>query len=548
MEVSAIESTANVRQSLDGFFADSAAALPDHPAIAIGTRSWSYSRMDHEVRSVEQSLRIAGLDRAQLNVGLCYGRSILSFAAVLALMRSANVYVPLNPQTPAERLAAMIEDANLRAILIDASAEAAAEIGHVLQSAHDAGIPVLYAGPGETSYAIRLPPSRQECGWRKIESLPSTSSEQLAYIIYTSGSTGTPKGVAIAHDAAARCIDRLQQLLETDSSDRFAQFSPLSFDFSIIEMFLAWKSGGTLHVPAAFELLAPLRFAQLRRISVWSSVPSIVSFMSKLGLLTENVLPDVRITLFGGEALPRELAHAWSAAAPGSRVVNLYGPTEVTICSTFHELGSEIGAQSSIVPIGVPFPGIKVMIMDDGRPVTAFDSPGELWLGGEQLAVGYWNKPAATRTAFVQYPGADGLQETWYRTGDLVSQQAGVGLIFRGRIDRQIKLRGHRVELQEVESAVRTVTGSTCVAVVPQPTRSGMCEKIVAFCDCLEPDEATVKLRCAELIPRYMVPDRVLRVESFPLNTHGKIDYRALTSHAVFTTREASSEPQTPAS
>jgi acyl-CoA synthetase (AMP-forming)/AMP-acid ligase II len=173
------------------------------------------------------------------------------------------------------------------------------------------------------------------------------------------------------------------------------------------------------------------------------------------------------------------------------------------------------------------------MIIDDGHPIEEDNVPGELWLSGDQLAYGYWRNPAATQSAFVRYPIDDPDGEIWYRTGDLVTSQAGVGLTFRGRLDRQVKLRGYRVELQEVESALRDVIGCTLAAVVPLRNAGGMCEEIVAYCDKLGNDEATIKARCLYRMPRYMVPDRIFELDPIPLSDHGKVDYQALAAQAA---------------
>jgi acyl-CoA synthetase (AMP-forming)/AMP-acid ligase II len=171
---------------------------------------------------------------------------------------------------------------------------------------------------------------------------------------------------------------------------------------------------------------------------------------------------------------------------------------------------------------------LRHLIVDEGRVVQADDVPGELWLSGDQLASGYWNNPAATQAAFVRFPGDDPHAQVWYRTGDLVSLHGDIGLSFRGRLDRQVKLRGYRVELQEVESALRDVIGCTLVAVVPVRNAGGICEKMIAYCDSLSADEVTIKSRCLTRLPQYMVPERIFPLETFPLSDHGKVDYLAL--------------------
>jgi non-ribosomal peptide synthetase component F len=300
-----------------------------------------------------------------------------------------------------------------------------------------------------------------------------------------------------------------------------------------MEMFVCWKSGGALYAPPSTTVLVPLNFAVTHELTIWSSVPTLANFLLKLGLLKDRVLPHVRLTIFGGDALSAELAHAWAAAAPHSRILNLYGPTEVTITSTQYEFEPKSAAHSGLVPIGIPFPGLRHVIVDDGCAIETEDTLGELWLAGDQLAVGYWQNSEATRAAFVRYPSDAPAADLWYRTGDLVSWRNGAGLSFRGRLDRQVKLRGCRVELLEVESALRKLLESTLVAVVPVRDANGICQQIVAYCEKLTFDEAILRGRCLEQLPRYMVPHRIFELDPFPLTDHGKVDYLALAARTA---------------
>jgi D-alanine--poly(phosphoribitol) ligase subunit 1 len=522
--------------SLDRFFTQSASAYPARPALAIGNRSWSYGELDAECRLIEHALAATGVGGRQGNIGLVYARSMFTYAAIIAIMRSNSVYVPLNPKMPAERLLRIIEDAQLEAVVLDTH-EALPEgvLGALRQSKP---LPVIVPG-GPTRSALEEIPQHaltsvgRSAERRSIEPTAEPVTSGVAYIIYTSGSTGISKGVPITHAAACACIEKSYSLFETREDDRFSQFSALSFDVSILDLFLCWRSGAALCVPETSEALIPLKFANTQKITVWSSVPSLANGMLKLRLLKSNALANVRLALFCGEALPCELARAFTTAAPGCTVVNLYGPTECTIFATCHTYDPRTDPAQGTVLIGGPLPGMRCLVVDEGRVVEENEVPGELWLSGDQLAGGYWKNPAATEAAFVQFPTGDPRAGVWYRTGDLVSWVPSTALSFRGRIDRQIKLRGHRVELQEIESAVREVAGCALVAIVPLRTPGGICEAIVAWCDKLSTDEATLKERCLTRIPRYMVPDRILELDTFPLSSSGKIDYLALAAHTT---------------
>lgn len=528
--------------SLGDFFCESATRHPDRPALIVAGKIWSYEELDTECAAIEKTLYAAGIAGKQRNIGLIYARTSFSYAAVLAIMRSNNVYVPLNIKAPAAQLLTVLEDADIHAVIIDTGDRLFEGVTEMLKRCRHLDV----ITPGGA-----LDPSLARCvtgfGKHKRWEVPTSetasrnwdrargsrvSTAQLAYIIYTSGSTGAPKGVAIAHETARRCIDKLHRLFRTDHEDRFAQFAALSFDMSIIDMFVCWKSGGVLCVPADSEILVPLKYALSQAITVWTSVPSLATFLLKLGFLKSGALPCVRLSVFGGDAFSAELARIWAAAAPHSRILNLYGPTEVTIASTYYEYTNESPA-TGLVPIGVPLPELRCMIVDEGQVIEAEDVPGELWISGDQHALGYWNNPTATESAFVRFPRNDTASELWYRTGDLVSWHRGQGLHFRGRLDRQVKLNGYRIELQEVEAALRNVLGCTLVAAIPVRNSNGVCEKIVAFCDKLTEAAADVKTRCFGRLPRYMVPERIYELDPFPLSDHGKIDYRALAARAA---------------
>lgn len=532
------------RRSLDEFFSHSARKHPDRPALVARGHCWSYAQLDAECRAIERALLTAGLGKGGHCVGVVYAKGMLSYAAVIAIMRTNNVYVPLNPQNPAERLLRMMDDAGIEVVIVDTDDALSAGVTDALAQSKPLKI---VTRDNESGVLFHQTHQHEHTVWQVRGSerpeeqihdvladeppagLPLRQSPTLAYLIYTSGSTGIPKGVPITHESACRCIEKSHRLFATCAEDRFTQFSALSFDVSILDLFLCWKSGAALHVPEPSEALLPMTFAVSHGITVWSSVPSLSNFMLKLRLLKSNALPQIRLSLFCGEALPSELAQAWIAAAPRSRVINLYGPTECTIFATWHEYRGQSGTTQAIVPIGEPLPGMRCRIVDDGRVVEENDVPGELWLAGDQLAAGYWNNAAATASAFVHLPTDLPQADIWYRTGDLVSRRRGLGLLFRGRIDRQVKLRGVRVELQEIESALKDILGCTLVAVIPVRNTGGICEQIIAYCDKLDTDEATIKERCGRRIPRYMVPDRVIELDTFPVSTSGKIDYLALT-------------------
>jgi len=241
-----------------------------------------------------------------------------------------------------------------------------------------------------------------------------------------------------------------------------------------------------------------------------------VAFLARLRMLRPGSLASLRWSLFCGEALPRRIVEAWAAAAPNSRIENLYGPTEATIAITAFRLPDDLRALPEVVPIGLPLDGQRAAVMGD-------DSEGELWLSGTQVADGYWRQPGLTDERFVTKGN-----RRWYRTGDRAVFGTH-GWEYRGRLDRQVKVSGHRVELLEVETALRAAAECDSVAALPWPVDSdGLAHGIVAVVAAESRPDQWIEAVCRRTLAPYMMPSRVLRVSEWPLNSNGKTDYRAL--------------------
>jgi non-ribosomal peptide synthetase component F len=299
-------------------------------------------------------------------------------------------------------------------------------------------------------------------------------------------------------------------------------------------MFLAWGSGACLYCAPDGSLAGIGEFIRRCGLTFWLSVPATAAFMRQMRMLKPGSYPTLRWSLFCGEALPMSLARAWQAAASNSIVENLYGPTEATVAFTAYRLPKESCAELDAlqtVPIGTPLPGQQVMVIDDSGNPLADGDVGELCLGGSQVAGGYWRAPDRTTERFRPPQCASAAGTRWYRTGDLAVMTREHGLVFRGRIDRQAKIRGYRVELLEVENAMRVAARTDTVAVVPWPIGDGgLANGLVGFVAGSEKSDAEVIDRCRDLLPGYMVPSRIVPIADWPLNANGKTDYKSLAS------------------
>ena len=353
--------------------------------------------------------------------------------------------------------------------------------------------------------------------------------ESVAYVLYTSGSTGVPKGVTVLHRNLPTLIDDMVARYSVTAADRVSQTHELTFDVSVWDMFVCWEVGACLCCPTQKELLGPGKFIRRHEITVWFSVPSTAVFMKRLGMLKPDSYPTLRYSLFAGEPLPTAVADAWLEAAPQSTVENLYGPTELTIVCVGYQWvpgQSEDEAEAGVIPIGYPLARNRPIVVDEELREVGPGEIGELVVAGPQVTAGYWQDPERTAEVFVVPPGHDDVH---YRTGDRVRRPEGDRpMTYLGRLDSQIKVRGVRIELGEVEAAVREATGVDAVIAVGWPRSLTGADGIVAFVGDREVDVKEAKARLTAKLPDHMVPRRFELLDKLPLNASGKFDRKAL--------------------
>jgi amino acid adenylation domain-containing protein len=350
--------------------------------------------------------------------------------------------------------------------------------------------------------------------------------EAIAYLLFTSGSTGVPKGVPIYHRNVRPYLEYICDRYEVSCEDRLSQQFDQTFDLSVHDMFVAWERGACLFSVPERSVMAPTKFIREQQLTMWFSVPSVIGLLSRMRLLLPNCFPSLRCSLFCGEPLLATQAQLWQQAAPHSIVENLYGPTETTIAISHYRWDADRSpgeCMNGIVPIGWPFLGQSASVVgDDGREVPA-GICGELCLAGSQVTTGYWNNPEKTSEQFVRLAGIG--DSVWYRTGDLVQQDARGCLHYIGRRDQQIKIRGYRAELQEIEAVLRKVCGTEEAVSVPLPSSNGSTDGVAAFVSgTAELDSERILSSCSQVLPDYMVPRKIYFIKELPLNANGKVD------------------------
>jgi amino acid adenylation domain-containing protein len=510
-----------------GFFRR-AAKTPERPALEVAGTELSYGDLARRARGVAGALLEHAPDVSPPLTAVLAHRSATAFAGVLGALARGHGYVPLNPTFPAARNRAMLERSGCSAVIVDPPA--ASGLAELVSGLDRELLLVLPDEDDVTDQARRWTPHRV-LGRRDLEAVgPSATAAEPsdpAYVLFTSGSTGTPKGVLVTHSNVGAFLEAAATRFGITEDDRFSQTFNLTFDLSVFDLFLAWDNGACVCCPTDKELLNPASFIRRSRISVWFSVPSIGVFMRRLGVLKPNAFPTLRWSLFCGEALPVEVARDWAAAAPGSTVENLYGPTEATIACTAYRWDAAMSADESelgIVPIGHPLGETTTLVADDGLREVPPREAGELLLSGPQVVPGYWRDEETTARAFVSVNG-----RRYYRTGDRVRRPAGDGpLLYLGRLDNQVKVLGHRVELGEIEAVIREETGVDGVVAVGWPRSPAGVAGITAFVAATDLNVPAVTDRLAARLPSYMVPRELRLLPDLPVNSNGKWDRRAL--------------------
>ena len=324
-------------------------------------------------------------------------------------------------------------------------------------------------------------------------------------------------------------LDFMMDRYEIRAEDRLSQLFDMTFDLSAFDMFMSWERGACLCCPSKKETIPPGNFIRNEELSVWFSVPSTAMFMKQWNALKPGQYPSLRLSLFCGEPLPVASARAWQEAAPNSIVENLYGPTELTIACTLYRWNSTDSpaeAELGIVPIGYPYAGMNVLVADENLREVPDGDAGELLMNGPQMSLGYWKNPEKTAAAFVIPPGKT---ETYYRTGDRVRRHSPDGpLVHLGRVDFQVKILGHRVELGEIEAIVREHTGLEGVVAVGWPACPTGFAGVEVFIEGPQTEATAVKQAAAAKLPDYMVPKRFHFLPDLPKNVNGKFDRKAI--------------------
>jgi amino acid adenylation domain-containing protein len=483
-------------------FESQAAATPDAIAAEFEAKQVSYAELNQQANQIARRLRALGVGQEVL-VGVCMATGPRRLAALFGIWKAGGGYVPLDPALPASRLGYLAADAAMPVILTD------------LTSA--AKVP-----DGITAQVLCL-----DTGWDQIAALDGTNLADVpadpagvAYVIYTSGSTGKPKGVLIEHRQVTNMVAGLVGNWQIGPADAVLAYASLSFDVSVLDMFVPLLSGARVVLIPPPVLQSPGRLAALmreRRVTFACLTPSVA------GLLADEPFSALRGLMTAGEELSAEVARRW--LRPGLRFANGYGPTETTVLSSYAVLDESM----SPPPIGLPIrPNYRCYVLDPYLNPVPVGVTGELHIGGACVARGYLARPSLTAQRFIADPFTPG--QRLYKSGDLVRRLADGGIVFVGRIDHQVKIRGLRIELGEIEItlAAHPDIAQAVVCVVTDPAGERQLAGYVRPTSGTEPDPAELRAHLAATLPGYMIPAHLITVGEFALTANGKIDRAAL--------------------
>lgn len=488
--------TKSPEELLHEFFESAADRESERPAIICGPTELTYRELEQRANRLAHCLRARGIG-SEDRVAILLPRSERVYEAMLGVLKAGAAYVPLDPEIPTDRLEFILADSGAKCLVTVAGRADGVATPRLLLDVNAAEISACAAS--------RIP--RTETG---------TKSQNLCYVIYTSGTTGRPKGVLIEHGNAVHLVRAEQKLYGVRAEDRVFQFASVAFDASVEEIWMAFSNGAVLIVGTKELLRAGPDFSQqLTRLGVtfFSCVPTFLAML-------EQDIPSVRTLVLGGEVCPEHVIARWFR--PGRAVFNTYGPTETTVIAT-----AALLAPGQPVTIGRPIEEYTTCLLSEALEPVPQGEPGELCIGGPGVARGYLNRPELNQAKFIVKDAQSARPQRLYRSGDLARQLPDGNLEYLGRADDQVKVRGYRIELSEIESVLLQCPGVLAAAVAVHGASQRLAAYIVARAG-QRPVPAEIREVLRQRLPPYMIPASLDELEALPLTVAGKVDRRCL--------------------
>ena len=514
----------------------SAHRTPEKAAVISHEYSLSYGELDALTDQLAGTLRAQGVIPGD-RVGIYVSKSLASVVSVFAILKTGACYVPLDPGAPVKRLAYIIRDSGITTLLTSS-----AKVTNV-QAMFPDDCPLKTVilvdcdlPPEQRPATAPVPAGVTLLSWNEVTAraaspLPENLAIETdtAYILYTSGSTGTPKGVMISHRNSLTFVNWAAECVGLTADDRVSSHAPLHFDLSIFDIFSSCRAGATIILVPEGTSTFPVQLTRLierERISVWYSVPSVLTLMVLYGQLTAHDLSCLRTIIFAGEVFPVKYLRQLMAALPQARYLNWYGPTETNVCTSY-EVPLLDPERTVPIPIGRACANTEVFAINSAsEKVTEPGASGELYVRGPSLMQGYWGHPEKTAKVLMRNPFQTQFYEPIYKTGDIVTLDADGNYLYLGREDGMIKTRGYRVELGEIEAVLYGHPAIREVAVLPVPDEvlGNRLRAVISLYEGATMTREEVLAFCHQQLPHYMVPDTVEFREVLPKTSTGKTD------------------------
>ena len=501
----------------------SAKAYPEKPAVWARGRSITYRELDERSNQMAHLLRKQGIKKGD-RVGLFFPKCVESVISMLGVLKAGGVYVPLDPQAPADRVGYIIGNCGIRVLITNHEKRQALtpETLELLECS-------ISTDQAENGKDGKLLP------WSRLAEFPADHAPKvdlietdLAYILYTSGSTGRPKGVMLSHQNALTFVEWCAEEFHVRSEDLLSNHAPLHFDLSVFDVYNTLEAGATVYLITEDLAVFPTSLASFiveQQITIWYSVPSALMLLLLHARLTQDKLKSLRIILFAGEVFPMKYLRQLAEMAPAAELYNLYGPTETNVC-TYYKVERERLASLEKLPIGVACANTDAFaVTDDGRRAAQGET-GELYVRGPGVTYGYWADPEKTQKMVVPNRFEQNFEEKMYRTGDLVTMAEDGNYYFLGRRDSMIKSRGYRIELGEIESALLSHPDvkEAAVLAVPDEIVGNRLRAVVSLHVSESLKVLDLQQHCATKVPKYMIPEFVEFYVELPKTSTGKID------------------------
>jgi amino acid adenylation domain-containing protein len=511
---------------------ETAGRRPERQALAFSGQGLTYEELAHRSGSLARLLIQQGVRKGD-RVGIYTEKSFEAVVAIYGIMKAGAAYVPIDPLAPISRLAFIMQDCGLQHLI--SSETKIRQLEELFE--RKVGLESII-GVRSDELPVR------SVGWEEVYQTPSQSETpasgvelDLAYILYTSGSTGEPKGVMHTHRSALSFVQWAVTTFSLSSEDRLSNHAPYHFDLSILDMFASAAVGASAVIVPEDVARLPASLAALmseEKLTVWYSVPFALIQLLQRGRLESRDLRSLRCVLFAGEPFPPKHLRQLMQMLPQSSFFNLYGPTETNVC-TFYEASPVRDNEERPLPIGKACTNTELIVVAGEDQPVAPGEIGELLVRGASTMPGYWNRPGQTDRAFFRRGARPPFQEVFYRTGDLVQRGADGNYQFLGRKDRQVKVRGFRIELDEIEVALlsHAQVEEAAVYVRRDAEEIASIETAVVAKPGTGPTSLELSRYLSERLPSYALPNRILVVDQLPRTSTGKIDRRTLEDRAL---------------